>query len=53
MLVKDEQDAVTAKRMHFSSGKRVDDQWLALRLADAPMLPSNVRVVGTSVLQIN
>lgn len=52
MLVRDEADSLTAERLHLSSSRRVDEQSLALRIADASLFADGARVLGASVLKI-
>ena len=52
MVVKDEADASTAERLHLASGRRVDEQSLALRIADASLIPDGARVLGAPVLKL-
>ena len=52
MVVKNEADAATAERLHFSHGRRVDEQSLALRIADPSLIPNGAYVLGASVLRV-
>ena len=52
MLVKGEADAAVAERLHFCESRRVDEQSLALRIADASLFEGGARVLGTCVLKI-